>query len=282
MSGAKRLWAVSGLLVLAVSLLPGCGNDGGPGNEATPPDIPPLSTFLMDFTDFVPEQATLEGGPAPFEPGYTRNNWVWASTNVLVWNTLITVGLAVPVLAYIESFSHEPTRQPDGSWLWDYNFVVQDVVHLAELYGRVVRDEVRWEMYISKEGEYTDFLWYSGQSDLAGTEGTWTLYTSPVDPDSLLGIEWHRNVGTLTRDIRYTNIVPGGPENGGYIFYGIMDGSVYDAFYDIYNKGQENHTEIEWNRSTMAGRVSDPNHFGDEDWHCWDSVGNDIDCPASR
>jgi hypothetical protein len=265
--------------IIMVSLLSGCGDDGGTGTGPSAPELPPISSFLMDFSDFAETDLVASPGTAATGGISTKLNWSWAAGNVLVWNTLITVGLAVPTAAFVEAFHHEATRQPDGTWVWDYNFVAQSTVHLAELHGWIEGEEVNWEMYISKEGEYTDFLWYEGHSDLEVSEGTWTLYASPADPTCLIGIEWHRFPESGSGDIRYTNIVPEGPENGGYIFYGTTTDEPFDAFYDIYNKGLDNHTTIEWSRTTKTGRVLDSNHFGDADWHCWDSDLNDILCP---
>jgi hypothetical protein len=256
------------LAVLALVSMPlGCADDE-PKEE--PPEIPPASTFVMDFSDFASETAAL-----------AVDNWHYAAGNVAIWNAFITIGLAVPVAAFLEALSHEPVRQTDGTWVWDYNFYVGQVLHVAELRGWVESDVVFWEMYISKQGFFEDFLWYSGESAVAGTEGTWTLYASPENPTPLIGILWHAAPEEGTADIKYTNIVPDGPENGGYIFYGVTDGSPYDAFYDIYNKGLENHTNIEWNRPGMAGRVADALHFDDDgEWHCWNDAHQDVDCPA--
>jgi hypothetical protein len=282
---ARRFTATVIAVALLISLIPGCGDDdGSTGTQPTPPEIPPLSSFLMEFSDFESGQPykPLLRGEDPVDDGASMHNWAWAATNVLVWNTIITVGLAVPLAAFIEAFDHEPTRQPDSTWVWDYNFIAQDVIHLAELHGKIAEEKVLWEMYISKEGEYIDFLWYSGQCDLSVTEGTWTLFNNPADPTPLVGIEWHRYPETATGDIKYTNIVPDGPENGGYIFYGTAADGQYDAFYDIYNKGLDNHTEIEWDRTTKAGRVKDQDHFDDGDWHCWDSELQDGPCALSQ
>ncbi|MBN1424086.1 hypothetical protein JXA88_05970, partial [Candidatus Fermentibacteria bacterium] len=95
----------------------------------------------------------------------------------------------------------------------------------------------------------------------------------------LIEITWHRDVQNGTSDIRYTNVEVGNPENGGYIFWGITTGEPYAAFYDVYNKGADNHTDAEWDPVNLDGRVRDPNHFGDNLWHCWDSDLNDIVCP---
>jgi len=251
--------------------LAGCGNDDVTGLEATPPDIPPTSTFLMDFDDFK-EGETLRLGA-------TRQNWAYAGLNVLVWNTVLTVALAVPAASFIAAVGRQPVMHPDSTWVWSYNFQVNEVLHLAELHGRVEGDEVVWGMYISKQDAYTDFLWYSGVSDLGGGEGEWTVYGNPDDPTAFVGISWHRDPGEGTADITYTNTIPGNDHNGDYISHGITGGTPYDANYDIYNTVLDNHTNIEWNRIGKEGRVMDPDHFGDSDWHCWDGLLEDVDCP---
>ena len=90
-------------------------------------------------------------------------------------------------------------------------------------------------------------------------------------------IPWIYSV--LNGDIKYTNIEPGGAENGGYIFYGKTTDTTYDAYYHIYNKGQDNLTEIEWNLTSKAGRIKDEKHYSDTDWHYWDENLDDIPAP---
>ncbi len=136
-------------------------------------------------------------------------------------------------------------------------------------------------MFVSKEGEYTDFNWFSGVANLVATEGTWTLNRDPDDPTPFVGIVWHRSALGGTGDITYTNIVPDGPENGGYISYGSTSDTPYNAYYDIYNKGKDNRTLIQWNLTTTEGRVSDPFVYGDDEWHCWNAAHEDIDCTTS-
>jgi hypothetical protein len=238
------------------------------------PEMPPASTLVMDFNDY-PNADT--NGIRDIE---TYHNWWWAAINVNVWNTLIAVGLAVPVASFAEASNHEAVYNPDtDSWTWSYNFTVAGTIYLAELQASLVTDGVSWKMYISKENAFTDFLWYSGISNLTATQGSWLLYKSPQEPEELLEITWHRDPANSTADIKYMNVVPGGAENGGYIFYNITNDTPYNAFYDIYNKGQDNHTDIQWNRTTMEGQVKDPVHFGDAGWHCWDVTKVDIVCP---
>lgn len=278
----KRRRIISILLLVCFTcymlLVTGCGDDDVAAPEASPPDLPPATSFVMDFADFT-EGGSLEAAQGLALLQATRANWTYAGLNVLVWNTIITVGLAVPAASFIAAFGHQPVLHPGGDWVWSYNFYVNEVLHLAELHGRIEDEEVIWEMYISKDGEFADFLWYSGVSDIDGTEGSWTINREPEDPTPLIRIDWHNNIAEETWDIKYTNIIPGDAENGGYIYHGVVDDPTYDAFYDIYHKSADNHTYIEWNLTTKAGRVKDEAHFGDSDWHCWNNLLEDIDCP---
>ncbi|MFW6102053.1 MAG: hypothetical protein ACOC6O_00095 [Chloroflexota bacterium] len=281
------------LLVLSVLVLvPGCGDTSGA------PTIPPIETFLIPFdvftgnatstSIFVNEshtQTTLLSLPdseqlsLPLALSSNKSNWNHAALNVGFWSTVVLVGLAVPVAAFQASFRNIPLQQPDGSWIWSYSVLIRGSVHSAELHGQFIPEGVHWNMRISKEDEYQDFLWYYGESNLPATEGFWILKQNPDEPNDLLEIDWSRDISTGTYSIRYTNIVPDGPENGGYIDVQYTDDIPYDYIWDIYNKGQDNHTYIEFSGSTGEGRVKDLNRFGDDDWHCWDSDQMNVACP---
>ncbi len=269
MNRFRSAFVMAVLIVLTgMIFFTGCKKDDEPA-----PAIPPQSTFVMDFSDFSNPDDTLAAREFS-----AYQNWGFAYTNVVVWNTLITVGLAVPVATFVESFNHEAVYHPDeNNWTWSYNVSVGLVVYEAELTGYLQSDSVVWEMRITKGNEYADFLWYYGKSALDQSGGYWILNDNPTNATPLLGIYWNIYADN-TADIKYMNIVPGGPENGGYIFYGttLLD---FNRFYDIYNKGQDNLTEIEWSSVTINGHVKDLNHFGDSDWHCWDENLIDVECP---
>ncbi len=237
--------------------------------EPLAPEIPPQESFVTNFSDFNSKTAI----------DTTMANWGYSVLNVGVWNTIITVGLAVPVASYVEAIkNHEPEYQSENTWLWQYDFDVVLSSYTAKLFGTLDNDSIYWEMYISKPGDFQDFLWYEGTSAVSGTKGTWTLYDNPTDKQKLLGIIWDRNSDS-TGNIKYLNIVPRGPENGGYIAYGNDNNTDLNAWYDIYNKGKDNHTNIEWNTTVKNGRVKDINHFGNDLWQCWDESQKDVDCP---
>lgn len=242
-------------------------------NTDPAPQLPPESSFVMDFSGFSnPDDTTTSRGFGTYQ------NWGHAYANVVVWSTIIKVGLAVPVAAFAESFNHEAVYHPDANnWTWSYNFQVAGAWHEAELTGFFQSDTINWEMRITKEGAYTDFLWYTGKNSYDRSGGYWILNEKPENPNPMLRIDWTYEGGGIG-DIKYTNVVPGGNENGGYINYGTQSGEL-DLFYDIYNKGQENLIEIEWSKDYHNGHVADPVKFGDSEWHCWDVQLQDTECP---
>ena len=127
-------------LFLAFTLLTllttGCGKQAGnnqPEDVGVPPEIPPISTFIMDFGKFTsPKTLTHNQGNqlvgmqlVSFNQQYStlssrdintvgsRKNWNYAVLNVGLWSAVLVVGLVVPVAAFIESFKHKPVQNPD-------------------------------------------------------------------------------------------------------------------------------------------------------------------------
>lgn len=96
-------------------------------------------------------------------------------------------------------------------------------------------------------------------------------------PNDMLRINWNQDFNG-TANLKYTNIIPNDPENGGYIYYGTTL-NPFDRYYHIYNKGQDNLTEIEWNHINYDGRIKNPGHFQDSNWHCWGVDLQDMICP---
>ncbi|MFQ5585027.1 MAG: hypothetical protein ACE5GL_11375 [Calditrichia bacterium] len=273
----SRIFLIS-MVLLSMLLAIGCSDNETTAPQGEAPELPPQSTMVMDFAAFPDTTAPSPFLKNKFDKTLSYENWGWSAFNIVVWNTVLTFTLALPVAAFEESFNHEP-EFIDGSWVWKYNFNFAGVQHTAELHGTNVSNGVEWKMIISKNNGFQNFEWFNGFSNTPLTEGNWTLNKDPDEPTPFLGIEWHRNPAQNTADIKYTNIIPDDPENGGFIFYGITSNNDYDRFYDIFNKGQNNHTNIEWLFATKEGRVKDPRHFGDSQWHCWDVSLQDVTCP---
>lgn len=269
----KNLLKVPGTMIIIIllagaSTITSCKKK----EKEEPPSLPPQSSMVMDFSGF------HQKGLKSIATDSIASNWGLAATNVGVWNILLTVTLGIPVAAFNESFNHTPLQLSDGSWQWIYTVNWGLKQYTAKLNGKIDNGQLNWKMYLSLQGSYTDFLWYTGTSDEAATQGQWILNKEPSDPQPFIQIDWHRNTSNNTSDIKYTNVVPGGQENGGYIFYGITTDTQYNLFYDIYNKGQDNTTSIKWNKSTKEGRIKDFAVYDDNNWHCWNSSLTNIVC----
>ena len=299
---------VSAFLAIAVLalLVTGCNKTStstatttttpSPTTSKTPPQIPPLQTFLMPLDDFTSGAgissaidqesqrefvclASSDSMPLAIQQAalIDQSNWLYAASKVLFWRTVAVVGLAIPVAAFKASFVNTPVQQTDGSWIWSYTVTVIGT-YTAKLHGSYTDNGVHWEMNISKQGEYTDFLWYYGDSDLPATHGSWTLKENPQSPNDLLRIDWQRNIADGTYTVQYTNIKPGAAENGGYISVQYTGQTPYNHIWDIYNKAQDNHVNIEWNNQSQAGEIKDYSKYFDNNWHCWDTSHNNCAC----
>jgi hypothetical protein len=264
----------AGFLLLTI----GCSDDDDVTEPAaTPPDLPPQSGFIMDFSNFA-DAGSLATPQVCLDADTSMLNWGQSVVRISFWNLALVVTLAVPTAAFVEAFNHEPVQQEDDSWEWTYSVTV-GVPHTCRLVGRTENTQTHWEMYITKEGEYSDYLWYSGYHNLPLTEGVWTVNRHPDQSNPFLEIDWHRDPVTNTGDLKYTNIVPDAPENGSYIFYGSDTAADYDRFYHLYNVEEDNLAEIEWHHQDKNGRVKDEFFYGDSDWHCWDANLRDAACP---
>ncbi|MBK7174720.1 MAG: hypothetical protein IPH84_16155 [Bacteroidales bacterium] len=265
------LLAILFAMTLGILSTTGCKKDEDP---PTTPAIPPQAGFVMNFNDFSSAGDTLKSTAQTD----TYLNWGYSYLNVAIWNSVLTVGLAIPVASFAEAFNHEAIYHPDNNnWTWSYNFNVGFTAYEAELTGAYVADSTSWEMRITKAGEYADFLWYTGKASVTQTGGYWILKENPQTPGNLLRIDWNKYTDG-TSDIKYTNIKSNIPENGSYIYYGsTLD--VFNRFYQIYHKNLNNTTTIEWSSTLKNGHVKDPAHFNDISWHCWDYTLQDVICP---
>jgi len=273
----SQLKRYSLVILLLIAIIPtGCNKDADNVEPAPAPELPPSSSFVMDFSDFSDDDTTKYKNSY----AYTYQNWWWGATNVVGWNFILTVTLVVPVAAFYESFNHQGIWDPSISkWVWSYNFVAGGSIHLAELHASLENNGVKWEMYITKNNAYNDFLWFYGITNSVNSTAEWHLYKNPNNPIEFLDIDWSEDNVTGEAEIQYTHVEPGVPGNGSYIQYGVNNSTPYDTYYRIYKAANDNLTDIEWNRTTKNGRVMDELHFGDPDWRCWDELLQDIICP---
>ena len=260
-SGSKVLLASVLTLLFVMS---GCDKKD---DNAGAPELPPLESMVMDISGFTSQQKSAAEINTSF-------NWSVAALTVIAWNAFIVDTLAVPVVAFRESFNHAAVKDTNDTWKWSYTVSVASVNYTAELYGKIVGAGVDWKMYVSQEGGFSKFLWFEGKCDIARTRGTWTLYENPRNSNQVISIEWSKDWSKGTGNIKYTNVRPNDDGNGDYIQYGITADTDFDAFYEIYDNSKDNLVQIKYNRETHVGKINYA-----QAWHCWDELLQDITCP---
>ncbi len=268
----KKLTASLLLLLVIIS----CTKEENP---QVAPVLPPAETMAIDFSKF---------GMVEKSAAMLRSNWLLAAKTVGVWNVIIGTTFAVPVAAFKKAIDHEPESTGNSTWQWQYTVDGFTSQYTARLTGKLEAAQVKWEMYISKEGvdSFDEFLWFEGTSNLDGKNGQWVLYHSAAYPEKTVQIDWKKE-DVEVGEIKYTyvrelnNQGENDSLNGSTLTYGLQD-SYFDIYvnlhtYDIQAQSFAD-TNIEWNRTEYSGRVKSEKYFADTIWHCWDSQGYNVVC----
>lgn len=233
------------------------------------PNLPPQESLFMDFSDF---------NERPDEKGTTYNNFVYSFLNVAFWNTLGTVTLAPPAVAYVSILQQNARYLGDNSWEWVAYFTYNQTNYVGTLTTlRLDNETYSVELVVAPESNPdSEFKWVDGVVRYDLTSASYNIYINPGNPVKALEVDWvnEDNTSSLT----YTYTVPGETETGSSINYSVDPSLTYDASYTINLSGET--IEIEWDRASKAGRVRNEDYFLDNEWHCWDSNLVDIDCPG--
>ena len=260
------------LLVLVLSasvVMNGCKKD----DEGDPPELPPKSALLMDFTGFESQKKSVE-----------QYHFAQAALTVWFWDILALATVAVPSVAYAEAFNHDPVYKGDNSWEWAYSITQGQVEFSVKLVSqRISNEEFTLKFYVTtSEPVYygqsmitlEDFMWFEGTVRYDRTTAEWTLY-DPVSEEGLLDISWEYNYEEDTWMIRYDIVDEENEQYGSYIEQGHTT-NAYNAYFEV--QFGSDLTNIEWETTGFSGRIKAPHSFGDSDWHCWDEDKLDVEC----
>ncbi len=271
-----KKYLIFALLAILPVALQDCKKDKG-----EPPVLPPAESMSIDFSNF---QAGKKSEVAISIPkGTQTSNWEFSAGVALVWESILTTTLAVPVASFKLAVNQKPAYVDNKTWQWSYDATVLGVSYKARLTGQITSSNVVWKMYITRQGAggYEDFLWFEGTSALDGKSGQWILYRSNADPVSILQIDWTVE-GTAIGSVKYTYTEVGSQFKDSFIEYGLTSATlnayytihyysaVYLDFYDL---------NVEWSSSLHNGRVKCLQFFGNSDWYCWDGNYLNVTCP---
>lgn len=272
------------LITLITGLFLGCEK-----KKDIPPALPPVGSMSIDFSNFIPtkKSAVTEGDVKGISVG-EKSNWALASTVAGVWNIILAVNLAVPVASFGVAINKTPVYLDDKKWEWSYEFNVIGATYEARLTGQIRTTDIKWEMYISREGigAFAELLWYEGTSNLDAKSGQWVLNHSQAFPEPVLQIDWEVE-GTSIGSIKYTYIRDkkddrsSDPFKNSFIEYG-MTTNTLNSFYNVHqNTGTPNvynDVFIEWSTTGNNGHIKSNYHFQDDLWHCWNELGDNVIC----
>ncbi len=270
----KKIYSLVLILIFSSVFLTECKKNKDIG---VAPDLPPAGSMTIDFSNFTSLKKSLD--ILPGQKGTENSNWDFAATVAGIWGLIINTTLAVPVASFQIAVNQQPVYLSDKTWQWSYNVTVANVTYKARLTGKIQTSNVEWKMYITKEGVYTDFLWFEGTSKLDGTGGQWILYQSNDSPVALLQIDWTRS-GDSIGSIKYTYIKSSDQFQNSFIEYGLTSATL-NAYYSIhyYNGAKFSDVDVEWNTTTREGHVRSVDYLGDSNWYCWDSNRVNVVCP---
>lgn len=262
-------------LIAAMVLFSACSDDDGDGNP-TAPQLPPQESMSANMGDF-----PSNGESSQANANGDKSHFTFAAGNVIFWQTLLNVQLAIPVASFQEAFNHSfEYLEAQGRWKSEYSVEVGNKNITATLYAERTDDEIEWEMYLTLPGQFENYLWFSGESELDNSGGTWVLYRSPSEPRPLLEIEWEREDGEAINST-YTLIDTQADKNGSYIQYGLTSETRFTHYYQvsITSQSEDDYDAlIYYNQETRVGSVQSTSHFGDDAFRCWDSNFNNTDC----
>jgi hypothetical protein len=278
----KKLISILFVVTIISGLFWGCEK------KENPPALPPAGTMSIDFSTFSTSKksAITEGELKGIALG-DKTNWLLAATTAGVWNIILAVNLVIPVASFELAVDKTPVFL-DNKWVWSYDFNVVGATYKAKLTGQEMSNDVKWEMYISREGvgAFAELLWFEGTSKLDGKSGQWILNHSQQFPEPMLQIDWEV-VGSSIGNIKYTYIRDKKDDRStdlfknSYIQYGLTTNTL-NAFYNVHqNTGVVNVFNdifIEWNSTNHNGHIKADSYFQDNLWHCWNETGDNVTC----
>jgi|WetSurSiteA1Bulk_404760.scaffolds.fasta_scaffold14632_2 hypothetical protein len=280
----NKLFSVILSVTLIAGLIWGCEK-----KKDNPPALPPVETMSIDFSNFTsPAKSAVTYGEVKSVAVADKTNWTVASTVAGVWNIILAVNLVIPVASFKVAVNQTPVYLDNKKWQWKYDFNVVGATYKARLTGEVRATDIKWEMYISREGvdAFAEVLWYSGTSNLDGKSGQWILNRNQTFPEPLLQIDW-KTEGSDVGDIKYTYIRDNKDDGSvdlfknSFIEYGLTTNTL-NAFYNVHqNSGVANvfnDVFIEWSTTGHNGHIKANYYFKDDLWHCWNSNGENEIC----
>ncbi len=277
------------LVIVAMgALFAGCsGDDSGTApTEASlnsAPKLPSVETMTFNLDFFgadmpSPDAQSLMTGKASDDlqaAAGDRTNFINAIVRALFVQLLMYDALEEPIGAFALAVHSVPQEQNDGSYLWTYIFVEDNVEYSIFLYGTPQVGSVLWRLEVSTDdGALNHFVWFDGEFQEDDTGGYWQFYepvtASTGDPVVRIDVS---NTGGVEQ-LRVTVNSLTSEDSGDILTFTETDDEGSITFLDASTLTTD---EIRW-YVDGTGYI-DVSDYNNGERGCWDDKQKDTICP---
>lgn len=242
-----------------------------PPTPGTPPTLPPIESLEMDFSDF-------DTPPPADGTKIVVNNYTYyreAHTDLGFWRSLLEDDLlAIPVAALANARTKTGQEASSGTFEWSLSFSALSASYVGTL--KAVKGSTSYTLELnvapsSSPSSTVKYLDGTVSNDLSTAD--WNIFEGSVH---VLDGLYNKNATSGYTSLDYTYVKTGQAESNSSILYTYTpSASPYNATFDL--DMSYGLVEIEWDTSTMAGRVKSPNLTDPATWYAWTTNLADIE-----
>ncbi len=234
-------------------------------NDDVTPVVPSAESMTIDLSDF--------NNNAKSNAGSNFNNAIFRAG---IARFIIDANLLIPRVLVNAAQNENPETVAEGEYQWRYSAENGEDDFSVLLTAEVdAEDNVEWNFYVTTSATdppLNNFLFFSGEAEYDGTEGSWTYFDNQVN-GPVSEITWDVDEdGSVELDFSVLSDRNG--NEGSEINYD-FDGTIKTLVYVDGSSGDT--TTIEFNTDTNVGFIISPN-YNEGVKSCWDENFEDIPC----
>lgn len=250
---------------LVTMLFVSCSDSTNNGSGEIAPVIPSAESMTIDISEF--------NDNAKSNAGSNFNNAVFRSG---IAKLIIDANLFIPKVLINAAQDNNPELVAEGEYQWRYSAENGEDDFSVLLTAEVdAEDDVEWNFFVTTSATnppLNNFLFFSGEAEYDGTEGSWRYFDSQTD-GAVSEITWDiDNDGSVELDFSVLSDRNG--NEGSEIEYD-FDGTIKTLVY--VDGSSEDITTIQFNTETNVGFIISPN-YNEGVKSCWDESLNDVPC----
>lgn len=258
-------------IVIGALLATACSDDPASLSSDQPPEIPPVESMTMDFSNFDNYQQNKEAFAKESNTNFTQ-----AAIRAFVIKTVVDLNLAIPKALLTAASESEAEFNEEGEWVWSYTKNAGNETYEVRLVASQQNEgEINWQFFVTNSGlNINDKLFFNGTTTTDGSQGTWTYYNLMSSSEEAVSVTNWMVSEDGNIDLRLEVISDRFNNEGDYIEY-TFDGTVKNVVF--YNADEDATTELQWNVETNAGYIIAPDYNNGEK-ACWNENFENVAC----